>query len=88
LTPSCTIRFISSLQVGSSGALPVVCQLSIEAELAALGCGFQAVLDEDALDRISSELVTEVAECATDPGVPCWLPMSSGRIASGHAALR
>jgi hypothetical protein len=37
--------------------------------LAALGGGFQAVLGEDALDRVSSELVAEVAERATDPGV-------------------
>jgi hypothetical protein len=37
--------------------------------LAALGRGFQAVLGEDALDRVSSELVAEVAECTADPGV-------------------
>src|SRR5215813_9234741 len=37
--------------------------------LAALGCGFQAVLGEDALDRVPSELVTEIAECTADPGV-------------------
>jgi hypothetical protein len=37
--------------------------------LAALGSGFQAVLCEDALDRVASELVTEVAERAADPRV-------------------
>src|SRR3954468_17037717 len=37
--------------------------------LAALGCRFQAMLGEDALDGVSSDLVTEVAERATDPGV-------------------
>jgi hypothetical protein len=30
---------------------------------------FQAVLGEDALDRVSSELVADVAERTADPGV-------------------
>ncbi|MBC7974970.1 MAG: hypothetical protein H7138_08295 [Myxococcales bacterium] len=36
---------------------------------AALGSGIQAILEEDALDRVSPELVAEVAERATDPRV-------------------
>jgi hypothetical protein len=46
--------------------------------LAALGRGFQAMLGEDALDRVSSELMTEVAERAEDPGV------APGRVLGGE----
>src|SRR4051812_24958659 len=46
--------------------------------LAALGRGFQAMLGEDALDRVSSKLVTKVAEHAEDPGV------APGRVLGGE----
>src|SRR6185369_7617549 len=45
---------------------------------AALGRGFQAMLGEDALDRVSSKLVTEVAERAEDTGV------APGRVLGGE----
>src|SRR5262245_41404290 len=37
--------------------------------LAALGCRLQAMLGENALDRVSSDFVSEVVERAADPGV-------------------
>src|SRR5262245_15133012 len=46
---------------------------------AALGRGLQAILGEDALDRVSSQLVTKVAERTADPGV------APGRVLGGKA---
>lgn len=52
---------------------------SSTASLCRAGRGFQSVLGKDALDRVSFELVTEVAERTAEPGVaPGWVLGGSG----------